>query len=303
MSSIVIHNPLPWQTILFTTDEDILYLVSQYDTFYQSQTLESGQLMASDPIDPYRPSTGDSSETHRPYTTADPQRQEAGEPSSTWQSGRGEGEEGREPGSTWQGDQFIEGSESLNTWQDLSKDEGRNEVAQESQECGQSLMYGRPQTVGQVLQIVLTENWGDPGSIGLTGLAMLTSSGEALQLRSEQISSEVEGQRSNFEAERLLDGVNVTCDSEHMWVVPFDSAQPPSLTLSLGTPTHITGIIVWNYNASVEDSYRGVSQLALCVVSPHVSTLGCSTYFNILLYTLNAFFTLFVKPTVKNCLN
>ena len=217
--------------------------------------------MASDPIDPYRPSTGDSSDTHRPYTTADPQRQESSEPSSTWQSDQYREEEGREPESTWQGDQHIEGtSEPLNTWQGVSNDEGRSVVAQESRECGQSLMYDRPQTTGQVLQIVLTENWGDPSSIGLTGLAMLTSSGEALQLRGEQISSEIEGQRSDSEMERLLDGVNVTCDSEHMWVVPFDSSQPPSLTLSLGTPTHITGIVVWNYNASVEDSYRGVSQ-------------------------------------------
>ncbi len=116
-----------------------------------------------------------------------------------------------------------------------------------------------PEPTGHLLQISLTETWGGSDFIGLTGIAVLTSGEEVLQLRKEQLSSEIDGQRSDSEVASLLDGVNMTCDVEHMWIVPFDSSQPPTLTLSLDAPTHITGLLVWNYNASAEDSYSGAS--------------------------------------------
>ena len=58
---------------------------------------------------------------------------------------------------------------------------------------------------------------------------------------------------------RLIDGINVTTDEDHMWFVPLpSSSSPPILTLTLGTPTPLLGLRVWNYNGSLEDSYSGV---------------------------------------------
>ena len=59
---------------------------------------------------------------------------------------------------------------------------------------------------------------------------------------------------------RLVDGINVTTDEDHMWFVPLSSSSssPPILTLTLGTPTPLLGLRVWNYNGSLEDSYSGV---------------------------------------------
>ena len=47
-------------------------------------------------------------------------------------------------------------------------------------------------------------------------------------------------------------------DEDHMCLVPLPSSSPPTLTLTLGTPTPLLGLRVWNYNRSLEDSYSGV---------------------------------------------
>ena len=50
----------------------------------------------------------------------------------------------------------------------------------------------------------------------------------------------------------------MTTDEDHMCLVPLPSSSPPTLTLTLGTPTPLLGLRVWNYNRSLEDSYSGV---------------------------------------------
>ena len=57
---------------------------------------------------------------------------------------------------------------------------------------------------------------------------------------------------------RLVDGVNLTTEDAHMWLAPLPPGTPHTLTLTLGTPSHVTAVRVWNYNKSLEDSYRGV---------------------------------------------
>lgn len=47
-----------------------------------------------------------------------------------------------------------------------------------------------------------------------------------------------------------------------MWLVPHpSSSHPPTLTITLSTPTPLQGLKVWNYNKSLEDSYCGVSSI------------------------------------------
>lgn len=57
---------------------------------------------------------------------------------------------------------------------------------------------------------------------------------------------------------RLVDGVNVTTSDEHMWLVPFSEGQDHLLTVTLDAPQQISGIRVWNYNKTPEDTFRGV---------------------------------------------
>ena len=58
---------------------------------------------------------------------------------------------------------------------------------------------------------------------------------------------------------RLVDRVNVTTDDQHMWLAPLSPGTQHTLTLTLDTPTALSALRVWNYNKSVEDTYRGVS--------------------------------------------
>ena len=60
-------------------------------------------------------------------------------------------------------------------------------------------------------------------------------------------------------APRLVDGVNVTTDDQHMWLAPLTPGTQHTLTLTLDTPTALSALRVWNYNKSAEDTYRGVS--------------------------------------------
>ncbi len=205
---------LTFQTILFTTDEDILYLVSQHDTLYQSLSLESG-FMDLDPIDPYRPPTSETTDGNRPRTTV-----------------------------------ACHNNSPSNV-----KDSQATDVFEVNPTHSPDLL-----PFGQTLQISLAENWGASEVIGLTGLAVLTLGEKILSLQIDQIFFEVDGQKSNIDLGVLLNGVNLTCDVEHMWTVPFNPLQPPTITLMLDAPTHITGVFVWNYNASVEESYGGVSE-------------------------------------------
>ena len=119
------------------------------------------------------------------------------------------------------------------------------------------------QPTGSLLQLCLIENWGDSSSIGLTGVQVLGTGGRTIGLRSDQIYCQTGGQGSGVDVsvERLLDDVNLTSTPDHMWATPFNPSQPhtpTTLTVSLDTPTQLTGLRVWNYNASLEDSYRGV---------------------------------------------
>ena len=45
---------------------------------------------------------------------------------------------------------------------------------------------------------------------------------------------------------------------EHMWMIPFDEEGTHLLKISFKQSTIVTGIRVWNYNKSLEDTYRGV---------------------------------------------
>ena len=67
---------------------------------------------------------------------------------------------------------------------------------------------------------------------------------------------------SPFEFCRLIDGENVTNSDEHMWLIPFTLGEDHIVTISFPEKNHFTGIRIWNYNKSTEDTYRGVCQSA-----------------------------------------
>jgi len=54
----------------------------------------------------------------------------------------------------------------------------------------------------------------------------------------------------------LVDGVEVTTEEAHMWSVPFQPRMV--LSIDLGMRKGVKAITVHNYNASLEESFRGI---------------------------------------------
>jgi protein JBTS26 len=62
---------------------------------------------------------------------------------------------------------------------------------------------------------------------------------------------------------QLINGMGTTCDDSNMWLVPFGATQ--EIRIDLKREQFIYGIRVWNYNKSLEDSFRGVKQMAVTI--------------------------------------
>ncbi len=62
-----------------------------------------------------------------------------------------------------------------------------------------------------------------------------------------------------FFPRRLLDGTNLTTSDEHMWLIPFTEGESHVVRVDFSQPARLSGIRVWNYNKSPEDTFRGVS--------------------------------------------
>ncbi|XP_041829340.1 katanin-interacting protein isoform X2 [Melanotaenia boesemani] len=63
--------------------------------------------------------------------------------------------------------------------------------------------------------------------------------------------------------DKLIDGHNITTDDQHMWLIPFSSGEPHILNFTFTKVQTIAGLRIWNYNKSPEDSYRGVKVMHL----------------------------------------
>ena len=130
-----------------------------------------------------------------------------------------------------------------------------------------------------MIQVVLASNWGDPSFIGLTSIALLGAGNQGLVvLQSWQLTVVLPHEESNeqyYDTGKLIDGSNVTTDAAHMWVCPVPhpmtpSHNPPALTFTLNSSTALKGIRIWNYNASLEDSYKGVSLFGYSICPPGI---------------------------------
>ena len=81
----------------------------------------------------------------------------------------------------------------------------------------------------------------------------------------------VKSSPGSFYSNRIIDGSNLTMSDEHMWLVPFTDGQDHLLTVDLGQPTPLIGLRVWNYNKSIDDTFRGVRNALEMHASPNLA--------------------------------
>eukprot|EP00127_Corallochytrium_limacisporum_P000946 Clim_evm30s33 gene=Clim_evmTU30s33 len=115
----------------------------------------------------------------------------------------------------------------------------------------------------------ITRNWGDPYYVGLNGIQVLGLNGDIVPLDPMyHVSSlprdlnDIPGCTGDYRtSDKLLDGVNSTCDDFHMWLIPFTPGTRHRIWLHLPHAMAVTGLRLWNYNKCMDDTYRGVKRL------------------------------------------
>uniref|UniRef100_UPI00398ECB9F protein KATNIP homolog isoform X2 n=1 Tax=Pristiophorus japonicus TaxID=55135 RepID=UPI00398ECB9F len=201
-------------TILFTTDDEILDAMSQYDETFATNIDYTQSLTIEEELN--RPSTADDEGEERPFTQA-----------------------------------------GFRT--------------EDEQEQGQaSFLLGGPASqllgeyTGKYIQLHFTATWGDSHYLGLTGLEVVGKAGQALPVTLDIIEASPrdlnelpEYNEDTRTLDKLIDGINITSDDEHMWLIPFTYGENHILTINFNKQQTIVGFRFWNYNKSPEDTYRG----------------------------------------------
>ena len=149
------------QTILFTTDEDILLRVAEHDKTFQGEV--AGCHGSSDEEAAERPGTGDS----------------GGDASEG-----GEGGEGKErPFTVTSGIQHPQTDPTS-----YLVGQGKVPIPLYKLDHAPQWCWGwHCLTVSTVVQLMLTAGWGDPHSLGLAGVELLHADGHTLPLTTEQV--------------------------------------------------------------------------------------------------------------------
>jgi len=147
----------------------------------------------------------------------------------------------------------------------------------------------RPVT-GQVFELHLGGNWGDRTEIGLTaielhapaigGRAGQDTETQVIPVNSSMLHLESWGEYGGSDhakqrLSQLVDGQNLTTSPSHMWSTTIDPdngwALQAVLTVDLGQPRTVQYIKIWNYNAGVEESYKGVKIMRVFLDGAQVS--------------------------------
>lgn len=124
----------------------------------------------------------------------------------------------------------------------------------------------------RVVELVMEANWGDPYEIGFSGIQFLDASYIPIKISSEgqQISCpyeelKMESLLSTFGARHL------STNPEEMWCAPLQamlslSVRQRAIRIDFGShPVSLRALKVWNYNLSLEDSFKGAKQIAMYV--------------------------------------
>ncbi|EDO47948.1 predicted protein, partial [Nematostella vectensis] len=134
---------------------------------------------------------------------------------------------------------------------------------------GQGKLYHRePKIIFRsripLVQLNFASTWGDPYYLGLTGLELLTPQMvpiplniDMLQANPRDLNDLPDYGDDDRTLDKIVDGTNVTTSDEHMWLIPFTDGEDHTLTIDLGLKTELLGMRVWNYNKSLDGTFRG----------------------------------------------
>ncbi|KYN33321.1 hypothetical protein ALC56_12032 [Trachymyrmex septentrionalis] len=109
------------------------------------------------------------------------------------------------------------------------------------------------------IQLIILSNWGLQHLVGLTGIELIGDQGVAVPL----VNANLHCNAADTHLMRLIDGHNVTTEMDYMWLADLMLNKRITINVTFDTDVYLTGIRIWNYNASLELSYCGVKQLLI----------------------------------------
>jgi len=117
---------------------------------------------------------------------------------------------------------------------------------------------------GRHLRLDIISTWGDPHYVGLAGIQLFDASGHIIHIHPANISADPSDinilpsyGNDPRTIDKLVDGVNRTCDDLHVWLTPYTSGRHHYIFIDLGASETLAMIRIWNYNKSRIHSYRG----------------------------------------------
>lgn len=125
---------------------------------------------------------------------------------------------------------------------------------------------------GLILTFTITSTWGDPHYVGLCGIEVFNSSGDRVDTSDPSLVSANPSDVNSLPGgdgldprtpDKLVDGVNWTCDDLHMWLAPFTAGRDHVVTLRLPEVTELGMIRIWNYNKSRIHAARGARMMEI----------------------------------------
>ena len=145
---------------------------------------------------------------------------------------------------------------------------------------------------GAVVVLQLESNWGARDAVGLCGVELVSADGRLVVVGPEMLSVLVVPEGSSdtgtwggggveldgpaaAAAAQVFAGDFVRKGREDMWLAPLQRIGQRTglyaLRIDLGGPVQLHSLRLWNYNASLEESYKGVKRLNVFLDNVRVS--------------------------------
>jgi len=133
---------------------------------------------------------------------------------------------------------------------------------------------------GQI-RIDFESSWSDLHYIGLTGIEILDQNMNPIPISSSQLTAvpqdmnTISGHSGDYRTlDKLVDGHNITTDDSHMWLIPLTLFDNPHLIIDFKEPTRVCALRVYNYNKSLEDSFRGCKKIRISIDGKCITSEG-----------------------------
>ncbi|RLN32117.1 hypothetical protein BBJ28_00024559, partial [Nothophytophthora sp. Chile5] len=127
----------------------------------------------------------------------------------------------------------------------------------------------------KTIELVLEANWGDPYEIGLAGLQILDGNYVPLTICLDEVAVSAPIHETQLQKLVATHGArHLSAQPEEMWSAPLQEllALSPSrraITLVFPGKVSIRALKVWNYNTTLEESFKGTKQMDVRIDGVH----------------------------------